>query len=172
MIQELGPVHLVAQDIAGGTAYRLAAGHPEDVLSLAAVEMGLAGYGLEALARTAWYVGVLAEPGLADLLFPGHERELLAAIAYAEDEFVRTYSRPGGWSGAVGLYRSMLAEGPELRALPPVTVPVLAVGRFAADTMRQVTRGEIAETYIDGVGHYVAQEAPDRLADAILRFIG
>jgi hypothetical protein len=31
--------------------------------------------------------------------------------------FARTYGRPGGSSGAAGLYRSMLTEGEELRAL-------------------------------------------------------
>ena len=35
----LGPVHLTGQDISGATAFRLAVTHPEDVLSLTAVEM-------------------------------------------------------------------------------------------------------------------------------------
>jgi hypothetical protein len=33
------------------------------------------------------------------------------------DEFARTYARPGGWSGAVGLYRSMLTKGDQIKAL-------------------------------------------------------
>ena len=43
----LGPVHLLAQDVAGGTLLRLAAAHPEDLASVTAVELGLAGFGLE-----------------------------------------------------------------------------------------------------------------------------
>ncbi|MEU9831338.1 hypothetical protein AB0D67_07325 [Streptosporangium sp. NPDC048047] len=29
------------------------------------------------------------------------------------EEFTRAYSRPDGWRGAIGLYRSMLREGAE-----------------------------------------------------------
>ena len=47
---DVGPVHLTGQDISGATVFRLAATHPEDVLSLTAIEMGLAGFGLEMLA--------------------------------------------------------------------------------------------------------------------------
>src|SRR3984885_6288796 len=45
-----GPVHLTGQDISGAAVFRLAATHPQDVLSLTAIEMGLPGFGLEMLA--------------------------------------------------------------------------------------------------------------------------
>lgn len=191
----LGPVHLTGQDISGATVFRLAATHPEDVLSLTAIEMGLAGFGLEQLGDVthggSWHIGVLAAPGIAEMLLTGRERELLGQWAFPAmtavpgsitdadiDEFVRTYSRPGGWRGAVGLYRSMLTEGDELRALAeasPLSVPVLAVGAgggpFTAATLRQVTTAAIATVQLDGVGHYVAMEAPEELSSAILDFV-
>ncbi|GID26208.1 alpha/beta fold hydrolase [Paractinoplanes brasiliensis] len=187
----VGPVHLTGQDIAGGTVYRLAANHPEDVRSLTAIEMGLAGYGLEGLADVthggAWHIGVLAAPGIPELLLAGREREFLSRYAFPSmladaaavtasdiEEFARTYARPDGWRGAAGLYRSMLREGDELRALPSLAMPVLAVGAgggpFTAATMTQVAP-KIEEVQLDGVGHYVALEAPERLAAAILTFI-
>jgi pimeloyl-ACP methyl ester carboxylesterase len=93
------------------------------------------------------------------------------------DEFARTYSRPGGWRGAAGLYQSMLQEGPDIRALaktPGLAVPVLAVGAgggpFTARTMSQAAGGEISSVSLDGVGHYAAMEAPDELAKALLDF--
>ena len=46
----VGPVHLTGQDISGATVLRLATHHPQDVLSFTAIEMGLPGFGLEALA--------------------------------------------------------------------------------------------------------------------------
>jgi pimeloyl-ACP methyl ester carboxylesterase len=192
---DVGPVHLVAQDISGGSAFRLAATHPVDVASFTAIEMGLAGFGLEGLADVthggSWHVGVLAAPGIADLLFAGREREILAQWAFPSmmaiadavsetdlDEFVRTYSRPGGWAGAVGLYRSMLAEGEAITALAasaPLTMPTLAVGgfggSFTAATLSRVTEGAVASVQIDGVGHYVAMEDPEGLAEAIVNFL-
>jgi pimeloyl-ACP methyl ester carboxylesterase len=191
----LGAVHLAGQDIAGGTVFRLAATHPEDVASLTAIEMGLAGFGLEAFGDIthggSWHIGVLASPGIADMLFRGREREILGQWAFPSmsavhgaisqddvDEFVRVYSRAEGWRGAIGLYQSMLSEGEELKALAtsnPLTMPVLAVGGFGGSftdgTLSQVTQGDVASIHLDGIGHYIAMEAPEALAEAILPFI-
>jgi pimeloyl-ACP methyl ester carboxylesterase len=189
-----GPVHIEVQDIAGDTVFRLAATHPEDLLSFTAIEMGLAGFGLEAFADVthggSWHIGVLAAPDIADLLFAGREREFLGQWAFPSmtavagsitdkdvDEFARTYSRPGGWSGAAALYRSMLAEGEQIKALAearPLTVPTLAIGAgggpFTSGTVSQVTSGEVTSVQFEGVGHYAVQEAPEQVAEAILRF--
>jgi pimeloyl-ACP methyl ester carboxylesterase len=190
----VGPVHLTGQDISGGTVFRLATTHPQDVLSFTAIEMGLAGFGLEMLADIthggAWHIGVLAAPGIPELLLAGREREFLGRFAFPAmsatpgaitdadiEEFARTYARPDGWRGAIGLYQSMLREGPEIKALAQthaLTVPVLAVGAgggpFTAGTMSQATGAEIRSVTLDGVGHYAAMEAPEELAKAIRDF--
>jgi pimeloyl-ACP methyl ester carboxylesterase len=192
----VGPVHVLGQDISGGVVYRLAATHPEDVLSLTGVETGLAGFGAERLADVtkggAWYIGALVTPGIPEILFAGREDEFIAghlypsfgavapAVTEADTmEFVRTYARPHGFRGAAGLYRSMLSEGEQIRALAaasPLTVPVLAVGAFGgsftASTLQQISAKEISATQLAGVGHYAAQEAPDRLAASLLAFLG
>jgi hypothetical protein len=112
------------------------------------VEMGLAGFGLETLADImhggAWHIGVMAAPGIPELLLTGRERRFLSEFAFPMmladprsitaadyDEFARTYSRTGGWRGAIGLYQSMLREGAEIQAIAEkksFTAPVLAVG--------------------------------------------
>ena len=190
----VGPVHLTGQDISGATVFRLATTHPEDVLSLTAIEMGLAGFGLEMLADIthggAWHIGVLAAPGVPEMLLTGREREFLGQYAFPSmtatpdavtdadiDDFARTYARPGGWRGAAGLYRSMLREGPEIKALaqsPGLNVPVLAVGArggsFTADTMSRAASADISSVQLDGTGHYAAMGAPGELAKAILGF--
>src|ERR1700689_5464643 len=106
----VGPIHLTGQDISGATVFRLAATHPEDVLSLTAIEMGLPGLGLEMLADVthggAWHIGVLAAPGIPEMLLAGREREFLGKYALPSmsgnpgkitdadvNDFVRTYSR-------------------------------------------------------------------------------
>jgi pimeloyl-ACP methyl ester carboxylesterase len=190
---DLGAVHLTGQDISGVTTFRLAAVHPELVRSFAAIETGLPGFGLEMLADVThggtWHIGVLAAPGIPEMLLAGREREFLAGYAYPAmcatdgaitdhdvDEFTRTFARPDGFRGAGSLYRSMLQEGDEIRELAAqsrLQIPVLAVGAGSGDfshhTMTQVAEHVSAAT-LDGVGHYAALEAPEALAEALLDF--
>ena len=193
----VGSMHVVGQDVSGGVVYRLAATHPESVLSLTAVESGLAGFGAEGLADVThggvWYIGALAAPGIAGLLFEKEARAFIGEYLYPlygvpptavspDDvtEFARTYGRPGGFLGAAGLYRGMLTEGPELRALAqnaPLRVPVTTVGSrgggFTHAAFRGVTDQEVTAVQLDDVGHYVAQEAPQLLADLLIEaFVG
>jgi len=189
----VGAMHVVGQDVSGGVVYRLAATHSEDVISLTAIESGLAGFGAERLADVthggAWYIGALAAPGIAGLLFEKQARAFIGDYLYPlygapstavgpDDvtEFARTYGRPGGFSGAAGLYRSMLTEGEELRTLAqdkPLPMPVTTIGsrggEFTYAAFRAVTTQEVTALQLDGVGHYVAQEAPHPLADKLLR---
>ena len=190
----LGPMHVLGQDLSGGVVHRLAASHPEDVRSLIGVETALSGFGAERLDDVAsggvWYIGALVAPGIPELLFTGREAEFIAGHLYPSfgavapavtdadtSEFVRTYALPGGFRGATGLYRSMLADGDDIRALAsatPLRMPVLAVGAFGrsftAAALQQVSANEIAATELPGVGHYVAQQAPDQLAPVLLKF--
>ncbi|MTD58414.1 alpha/beta hydrolase [Amycolatopsis pithecellobii] len=190
---DLGPVHLTGQDISGIATVRLATGTPELVRSFAAIETALPGYGLERFADVAnggmWHIGFLGAPGIPEMLLTGRERAFLTgfalpamcgtegAITEADvDEFTRVYSRPDGLRGTVGIYGSMLTEGHELKGLltdRPLTMPVLAVdagsGDFTSTTMHQVA-ANVTTVTLDGVGHLVAQEAPEALAAALLDF--
>jgi pimeloyl-ACP methyl ester carboxylesterase len=191
---KVGPVHLTGQDISGTTVFRLAATHPEDARSFTAIETGLPGFGLERLGDVThggyWHVGVMAAPGVPEMLLAGREREFLdwafpamtavpGSITDTDiDEFVRTYSRPNGWRGAIGLYQSMLTEGDSVKALAetsPLTMPILAIGArsgmFTAETVRQITSGDVKSVRLEGVGHYAAMEAPAALSIAILEFL-
>ena len=185
-------MHVVGQDISGGVVYRLAATHPEDVISLTAIESTLAGFGAERLADVThggvWYIGALAAPGIASLLFEKEARAFVGEYLYPlygvpstavtpadVAEFARTYGRPGGFSGAAGLYRSMITEGEELRILGrdrPLQMPVTTIGSrgggFTYAAFRGVTTQEVMALQLDDVGHYVAQEAPQPLADRLL----
>jgi pimeloyl-ACP methyl ester carboxylesterase len=191
----LGAVHITAQDVSGATVFRLASTHPDDILSFTAIETGLPGFGWEALADVthggAWHIGAIAAPGIAELLFTGRERDYIGGISLPAltavqgsitdadvDEFVRAYSAPHGFRGATGLYQSLLAEGAELRALSetaPLRAPVLAVGAgggdFTSATMSRAVTGNVRSVRLDGVGHYAALEAPDRLSAALLHFV-
>ena len=188
---DVGPVHLTGQDIAGPTTFRVAASHPELVRSYTGIETALPGFGAETLADVthggAWHIGVLAAPGIPEMLLAGRERAFLADYAIPSltaspgafteddvDELVRSYARPGAFAGAAGLYRSLLSEGDELRKLAArkLDMPVLAVAGFSdrtPTTLRQVATN-VTTVGIEGIGHYVAMEAPDRLAAALRSF--
>jgi pimeloyl-ACP methyl ester carboxylesterase len=192
----VGPVHFSSQDASGPPGFRFAATHPDEVRSFIAIETALPGYGLESLADVAhggsWHVGFLGTPGIPTMLLPGHERDLIAGWAYPMwtavkgsvtdhdlDEIIRTYARPDGWRGTEGLYHSIFTDDGQTRALAekqPLTVPVLTVESASAplteQTFRQVTAGQVTSVRLEGVGHLVAQEAPEALAAAILDFTG
>jgi len=192
---DVGPVHILCQDISGGLGFRFATTHSEDVLSFTAVESTLAGFGLEMLADVnafgSWHVGFLGAPGIPSLLLPGNERTLLAdwaypmmngtdgAIAQADlNEFIRTYSRPEAWRGTESLYRAVFTDAGATKALAdstPIAVPVLAIdgvnNPFTANTFREVSGGEFTAAHIEGVGHLVAQEDPETLAAVFLDFV-
>ena len=160
--------------------------------SYTAIETGLPGFGLEMLADVthggAWHIGVLAAPGIPEMLLAGRERAFLADYAFPSlnatadaftdddiDEFVRVYARQDGFSGAAALYRSALAEADEIRELASrrLGMPVLAVGggsgEFTSTAIRQVAT-DVTAVSLDGIGHYAAMEAPDRLAEALVSF--
>ena len=189
---DLGPVHLTCQDISGVTGFRLAVQHPELVRSFAAIETALPGFGMEMLADPAhggmWHVGFLAAPGIPEMLLAGREREFLTGYAFPAmcgtpgavserdiDEFSRVFSRPDGLRGTAGFYGSMLAEGDEIKELVArgkLTMPVLAVDAladFTRATMAQVAQ-DVTTVKLDGVGHLVAMEAPEALAETLLDF--
>ncbi|NUU18506.1 alpha/beta hydrolase [Cellulomonas humilata] len=190
---DLGPVHLTGQDISGTPTFRLAAQHPELLRSYTAIEAALPGFGLELLADVAhggaWHVGFLGAPGIPEMLLAGREREFLTGFAFPAmngtpgaisdedvDEFTRVYSRPEGLRGTTGIYGSVLTEGAEITRLATehrLTVPVLAVdagsGPFTSGTMHAVA-ADVTTATIEGIGHFVAMEAPEQLAHALLDF--
>ena len=188
----LGRVHLVGQDISGALTYRLAATRRDLVASYTAIETVLPGFGFEALADVAhggaWYIGMMAAPAVPELLLTGRERAFLGDhVLFPQirvpgtlsernlDEFTRAYSRSGGFRGAAGLYRSLLGEGQDIQALAAskLTVPVLAVsgsaGEFVPMSLRNVA-SRLEHVNFPDVGHYVALEAPGRLAEILLPF--
>jgi hypothetical protein len=129
--------------------------------------MGLPGFGLEALGDIthggSWHIGVMAAPGIPEMLLARREREFLGGWAFPAmtavqgsiidtdiDEFVRTFSRPDGWRGGIGLYQSMLTVGEGIKALAeksPLTMPILAIGAgagpFTEKTISQVVSGDV-----------------------------
>jgi pimeloyl-ACP methyl ester carboxylesterase len=112
---------------------------------------------------------------LGEYLYPFYDLPPDAVSRDDVTEFARTYGGAGGFSGASDLYRAMLAEGDELRSLArsaPLDLPVTAIGsrgrEFTLTAFRNVTEHEVRKVQLDGVGHYVAREAPGLLASSLI----
>ena len=94
------------------------------------------------------------------------------------DYYVGLLSEPKSLAGSLGLYRAFHATvvQNEERAEQKLTMPVLAVGgeRSSGDHVIEGLRAvaeDVEGAVIPGAGHWVAEEAPDRLLEVLTRFL-
>lgn len=179
----LGSVDVVGHDWGAVVAWALAAGHPDRVRTLTAVSVPHpAAYGwalahdADQQARSA-YIRLFQTEGKAErvLLAEGAHRlrvmfgELDPAVVHG---YLDAMSEPGALTAALCWYRAM----PDAPATGPVSVPTtyvwsnedIAVGRAAAQRCGQHVTGPYVMVELDGVSHWVPEEAPDALAEAVL----
>lgn len=190
---------VVGEDWGAAVGYQLAARHRDHVTSLVFAEAFLPGFGFEErsfLTREnldrgmfLWHLVFYFQPDVPEMLIAGHERELITYMIKAErsvpdsatpdaiEEYVRCYSAPGGVRAMLAVYRAMLEDADQnrLAARTPLTVPVLAlggrsfVGEVVEATMREVAH-DVTGHVLD-VGHDLAEEAPDEVADLLVPFL-
>lgn len=93
--------------------------------------------------------------------------------------YVRILSNPDSLRGSFGWYRAFdttLAQNDQ-RKTTPLTMPVLAIGGAASwgehvgDAMK-VLADDVQSVVIPGTGHWVAEEAPDEMLEALTAFLG
>ena len=132
---------------------------------------------------------------LPEILVQGREREYLAWIfatksfrpyaidAAALDEYTRQYSAPGAMRAGFDWYRANFdAEGlaqAKARASKRLTMPVLALGgsegvgdalRATVATLGDRVQGGPISGSTEGCGHFLPEECPNELAEAVLKF--
>jgi pimeloyl-ACP methyl ester carboxylesterase len=107
-------------------------------------------------------------------------RSLYSASALPEDaaaEYIRVLTEPGALTGALNWYRAAdigLVEG-----LGPITTPTLyvwstndpALGRDAAEATAGHVDGPYRFEVLDGVSHWIPEEAPDTLNALLLEHL-
>jgi pimeloyl-ACP methyl ester carboxylesterase len=89
------------------------------------------------------------------------------------DAYVAQLQEPGALTAALGWYRAMT---PELAGLPSVDVPTtfvwsdddLAIGRAGADACGAHVSADYRYEVLEGVTHWIPEQAPDAAAAAIL----
>lgn len=180
-------------------AYVLSATHPDRVRGLVYIDEPLPGFNLDEFTRFApdnpmsyWWYGFHSRDNLPETLLAGKKRgyfdwfisqaNMVAvpqAISEADkDEYMRTFAAPGGVRGAMGWYRAIFETGRQVQELArtKLRMPVLGInGEYGhpkvGEQMRRVAE-DVSELAIKDCGHFVAEEKPDELVEALLDFFG
>ena len=200
MMESLGHdrYFVVGHDMGGQVAYPLAATQRDKVAGLVFMESGLPGFGQENAMNVgtggSWHFGFNMAGDISETLVSGKEVEFLTFLFYRDkigvvsadsitDEDIAVYARalqrPGGLRSSFAYYRSLFADAEDNKKLgaTPLEMPVLAVSADrgylggAERTMRQVADNVDAIT-IGESGHYIPEEQPEALADALKTFFG
>ena len=196
---QLGPVRLVGYDHGAGVAYNYACAFRDSVRQLALVEYILPGCGYERamLPTPEWHVGsnwqlaLFTVPDVAEFAFRGRERELLTwffwhgscnptAISRAHlEEYVDQVSKPGALRAGIEYYASVWQdlEINKENLKTKLTMPVLCIGgrNNIGDMMAKAMAGiaeSVSSAVIENAGHWVSDENPADLSDALLKFFG
>lgn len=185
-----GRAHVVGHDMGGKTAFMLAHLHPERVERLVMVDCAVPGTESgDALHGGAWHYGFHMAPGFAEMLTQGRERDYISAqikawshvkdavSEAAIDEHARHYATPGGMTAGFNLYRALKQDAALAATFDtPLAMPVLTVagrhgqGDALAASMQRHT-SQLQSVVVDGSGHFVAEEAPDRFCETLGAFL-
>jgi len=184
---------VVGHDWGANVAWALAGWHADRVRSLTAVSVPHpAAYTVayrtdpeqkerSGYIRLFWQAGKAEEVLLADdgrrlrRMLSGGEGET-GIPTEAIEQYVSVLSAPGALTAALNWYRAMSSGD----RVDPVEVPTtyvwsdgdVAIGRTAAEACANYVTGDYRFVELPGVTHWIPEQAPDRLAGAILERIG
>jgi pimeloyl-ACP methyl ester carboxylesterase len=185
---DLPRAHVVGHDWGANVAWALAAWHPDRVQTLTAVSVPhpaayTAAFRADpeqkersAYIRLFWQAGKAEEVLLADEA--RRLRRMLGTEAEtgvpkeAVDEYVAVLSAPGALTAALNWYRAMSSGTKVDRVGVPTTYVWsdgdVAIGRTAAEACGEFVTGDYRFVELRGVTHWIPEQAPGRLATAIL----
>ena len=189
---------LVGHDVGAWISYAYAARRPDVVKKLVLIDAAVPGLAPESLYKLTpetmhktWHFAFNYLPDLPEILVAGRERDFLSWLFRTKsldwkkafdsatiDEYAKAYARPGAWTSGLGYYRSLFESVAQNRlcAKTPLAMPVLAIGgdRGIGEAMLTLMSGaatDLKGSVIENCGHYVAEERPDELVDAMLPFL-
>jgi pimeloyl-ACP methyl ester carboxylesterase len=181
--------HLVGHDWGGQLSWLIAAGHGERLSSLSILSRPHPAAFARAMKedtqqatrsghhrafREADAVQRMRDAGLKPL------RDALLRQGVPADDteiYIRQLLEPGAIEGAMNWYR---ASGIAAAETPPVSVPTLyvwgtddaTVGRRAAELTREYVTGPYTFVEVEGAGHFVVDQEPERVSALLLEHIG
>lgn len=183
----LDSAHVVGHDWGAQVGWQLAARHPDRVRTLTAISVPHPRALLLAIrvrpsqkARLA-YFEVFRRRFAERLLLAQHAlalRLMLRPIGMRAEQYVAAMREPGRLTGGLNWYRAF--DTSQIDDLGEVTVPTTyvwsdkdgVVGLTAALRTRDWVRADYQLVAMRGVSHWVPEQAPRELADAVLARVG
>jgi pimeloyl-ACP methyl ester carboxylesterase len=184
-----GRVHLVGHDWGGGVAWMVAATRPDRLRTLTIVSAPHPRAVVKAMLTSrqllqAWHVMFFQLPWLPEAAFRSRRGRLATALLKRSglgDHLARAYadrltSDPGALAGALRWYRALPLDTLTGLRTGAVTVPTtyvwstgdVAIGRRAAELTGRWVTGPFDFTVLQGVSHWIPEQAPAELAAHIL----
>lgn len=181
--------HLVGHDWGAGVAWATAIAHPDRLRSLTAVSVPHPAAYAKASENPAGeqsqkkgYINTFAAPGAAaGLASEGFLRAAFGATATDADiaEYMKVLGTVDAMNAALAWYRANDLRTQLGTDAPKVNVPTLFVygtadcclGRDAADLTKNYVTGPYTYEVLDGVSHWIPEQAALRLNALILRFL-
>lgn len=179
----LAQFHLLGHDWGAQVGWSLCERAPERVQSFTALSVPhprafATAYRQDAeQERASSYIGVFWQPGvgerwLADDDWAGLRRMLTGLAAGEVEHYVERLSEPGAVTAALSWYRAM--ESDSLAA--PTRVPTTyvwstgdaALRRRGAELCAEYVIADYRLVVLDGVSHWIPDEAPEAVAEAVL----
>lgn len=181
--------HLVGHDWGGAVAWQVAGRHPDRLLTVTSVSTPHPAAFRRAIqdgdqrdrsSYMQFFRSPEAEPFFLDNDAAGL-RALYAASSLPDDaveEYVRVLTQPAAMTGALDWYRAAdlgLVEG-----LGPITMPTMyvwstydpALGREAAEATAGHVDGPYRFEVLEGVSHWIPEQAPEELNALLLAHLG
>jgi pimeloyl-ACP methyl ester carboxylesterase len=182
-----GRFHLVGHDFGGFVAWDTASAHPERLSTLTAVSTPHP----TPMAKSILEGGEQRDRSSYMLFFRSPEaeaffldddaaglRSIYKASGLTEyDEYVRVLTQPGAMTAALNWYRAI--DRSVATEMGPITTPTLyvwstndpALGREAAEATAACVDGPYRFEVLDGVSHWIPEEAPDALNALLLEHV-
>ncbi|GAA0934877.1 alpha/beta hydrolase [Pseudonocardia zijingensis] len=190
------PLRVIGHDIGGMVALSWARRCPDEVVRLAVVDTALPGLGLEEVMNVArggrWHHGFFMTPDVPAMLVAGTEDEFFAwwfgrltgnRDALPPEEVAATtatYRGRAALDRSFGHYRALLDDGRVNTAWLdgggrfPMPVAAVGGGLSLGDQVAQDLKPaapDLRQIVIEGAGHFVAEEQPERFVEEILPFL-
>ena len=177
--------HLVGHDWGAAVAWAVAGLHPERLRTLTIVSVPhpkafATALQTEDQQNRSSYIHLFRQEGKAEEVLLGGDGAALRAMLTgtgAAEEHARVLTQPGAMTAALNWYRAM--EPGLVGDIPDITTPTLfiwstndvALGRDGAEATAQYVKGPYRFEVLEGVSHWIPEEAPEQLNELLLEHL-